>query len=193
MIIISQEGSFLNPLQTSGPCTECRAWSARMRLASEVLTSHVLNQEASLGVAGEPSRTREDVLASREQIDLWPDQALPSGRVCAPTGPAYGCGEPLSAWYLSGCWNACLALNISFIRPIIRDTPLSSGQGFIRLLLLHMLNSKELIKRASCPIGPCVHMLTLCDPVGCSLQAPRSMGFPRQECWRGLPCPRPVD
>ena len=37
---------------------------------------------------------------------------------------------------------------------------------------------------------PC---LTLCDPVDCSCQAPLSMGFSRQEYWRGLPCPPPGD
>ena len=37
---------------------------------------------------------------------------------------------------------------------------------------------------------PC---LTLCDPVDCSCQAPLSMGFSRQEHWRGLPCLPPGD
>ena len=32
-----------------------------------------------------------------------------------------------------------------------------------------------------------------CDPVGHSLPAPLSMGFPRQEYWSGLPCPPPGD
>ena len=31
--------------------------------------------------------------------------------------------------------------------------------------------------------------LTLCDPMDCSLQAPLSMGFSRQEYWNGLPFP----
>ena len=31
--------------------------------------------------------------------------------------------------------------------------------------------------------------LTLCDPMDCSLQAPLSMGFSRQEYWSGLLCP----
>ena len=37
--------------------------------------------------------------------------------------------------------------------------------------------------------------LTLCDPVDpkVALQAPLSMGSPRQECWRGLPFPSPGD
>ena len=33
----------------------------------------------------------------------------------------------------------------------------------------------------------CVQLF--CDPRDCSLQAPLSMGFPRQEYWSGLPCP----
>ena len=30
---------------------------------------------------------------------------------------------------------------------------------------------------------------TLCDPMDCSLQAPLSIGFSRQEYWSRLPCP----
>ena len=40
---------------------------------------------------------------------------------------------------------------------------------------------------------PAQSCLTLCDPMDCSLQAPLSMGFSRQEYWRGLPCPPPGD
>ena len=32
---------------------------------------------------------------------------------------------------------------------------------------------------------------TLCNPMDCSCQVPLSMGFSRQECWRGLPFPSP--
>ena len=45
----------------------------------------------------------------------------------------------------------------------------------------------------------CVHAQSLwpclppCHPVGCSPPAPLSMGFSRQECWSGLPCPTPGD
>ena len=38
----------------------------------------------------------------------------------------------------------------------------------------------------------CVHSqlcVTLCDPWMVALQAPLSMGFPRQEFWSGLPFP----
>ena len=35
--------------------------------------------------------------------------------------------------------------------------------------------------------------LTLCDPVDCSLQAPLSVDFSRQEYTSGLPCPSPGD
>ena len=34
---------------------------------------------------------------------------------------------------------------------------------------------------------------TLCDPWAAACQAPLSMGFSRQECWSGLPCPLPRD
>ena len=36
-------------------------------------------------------------------------------------------------------------------------------------------------------------MLTLCDPWAVALQAPLSMGFPRQEYWSGLLFPPPGD
>ena len=48
-------------------------------------------------------------------------------------------------------------------------------------------------------INTCASMLslqlcpTLCDPMDCSLPAPLSMGFSRQEYWSGLPCPPPGD
>ena len=35
--------------------------------------------------------------------------------------------------------------------------------------------------------------LTLCNPKDCSLQAPLSMGFSKQEDWNGLSCPPPGD
>ena len=35
--------------------------------------------------------------------------------------------------------------------------------------------------------------LTLSDPMGCSLPAPPSMGFSRQEYWSGVPLPSPTD
>ena len=35
--------------------------------------------------------------------------------------------------------------------------------------------------------------LTLCEPVTVTLQAPLSMGFPRQEYWSGLLFPSPGD
>ena len=43
----------------------------------------------------------------------------------------------------------------------------------------------EVYSLQSCP--------TLCDPMNCSLQAPLSMGFSRQEYWGGLPFPSPGD
>ena len=46
----------------------------------------------------------------------------------------------------------------------------------------HCMCAKSL---QSCP--------TLCNPMDCSLQAPLSMGFSRQEYRSGLPCPPPGD
>ena len=48
-----------------------------------------------------------------------------------------------------------------------------------------MTSESESEVAQSCP--------TLCDPMDCSLQAPRSMGFSRQEYWSGLPFPSPGD
>ena len=45
-------------------------------------------------------------------------------------------------------------------------------------------------------LGTCLCVqscLTLCDPWTVARQAPRSMGFSRQEYWSGLPCPPPRD
>ena len=55
-----------------------------------------------------------------------------------------------------------------------------------------------------CPAGACAPLLvavdsvaqsslTLCDPMGCGPPGSLSMGFPRQECWSGLPFPPPGD
>ena len=38
----------------------------------------------------------------------------------------------------------------------------------------------------------CSHSV-VSDPATVARQAPPSMGFPRQECWSGLPCPPPGD
>ena len=46
--------------------------------------------------------------------------------------------------------------------------------------LCPFLKVKVLVTQ-SCP--------TLCNPMDCSLPTPLSMGFPRQECWSGLPFP----
>ena len=35
-------------------------------------------------------------------------------------------------------------------------------------------------------------LATLCSPMGSSLPAPLSMGFPRQEYWSRLPIPSPI-
>ena len=35
--------------------------------------------------------------------------------------------------------------------------------------------------------------LTLCDPMDCSPSGSSVLGFSRQDCWSGLPCPSPGD
>ena len=55
-----------------------------------------------------------------------------------------------------------------------------------RLFIVTLLESKVKVKvTQSCP--------TLRDPMDCSLPAPPSMGFSRQEYWSGLPFPSPGD
>ena len=50
------------------------------------------------------------------------------------------------------------------------------------------------LKRSCLHAQPLQSCLALCDPMNCSPpQAPLSMGFSRQEYWRGLPCPPPGD
>ena len=44
-----------------------------------------------------------------------------------------------------------------------------------------------------CEVKVSQSCLTLCDLMGCSPQAPLSMGFSRQEYWSGLPGPLPGD
>ena len=46
-------------------------------------------------------------------------------------------------------------------------------------------NQNQIVISQSCP--------TLCNPRTVAHQAPLSMGFSRQECWSGLPCPPPGD
>ena len=47
------------------------------------------------------------------------------------------------------------------------------------------VKNTEVLVTQSCP--------TLCDPGGCSRQAPLSVGFSRQEYWSRLPFPPPGD
>ena len=51
--------------------------------------------------------------------------------------------------------------------------------------MLWVYHESESEVAQSCP--------TLCNPMDCSLQAPPSMEFSRQEYWSGLPFPSPGD
>ena len=65
------------------------------------------------------------------------------------------------------------------------------GQGCVPSLLFDLRsnygggNEDKSEVAQSCP--------TLYDPIDCSLLAPLSMGFSRQEYWSGLPFPSPED
>ena len=58
----------------------------------------------------------------------------------------------------------------------------NAGVGCYFLLQCMKVKSESEVAH-SCP--------TLSDPMGCSLQAPPSMGFSRQEYWSGVPLPSP--
>ena len=62
------------------------------------------------------------------------------------------------------------------------------------ILIWSMINENRIIKGAkvSVQLSPVPQLRpTLFDPTDCSLQAPPSMGFSRQEYWSGLPLPSP--
>ena len=71
----------------------------------------------------------------------------------------------------------------------------------LNLCLLHLLHWQADFFITQQPgealINSCLHAkspqscLTLCDLWTLALQAPLSMGFSRQECWSGFPCPPP--
>ena len=70
----------------------------------------------------------------------------------------------------------------------------------LNLHLLHCQADSLPLSHLGSPMDFCVHVFVL-SHFGCvrpfgtlwtvALQAPLSMGFSRQECWSGLPCPPP--
>ena len=60
-----------------------------------------------------------------------------------------------------------------------------------KLILGMMMFSRDLSERYCCLVSK--SCLTLATPLTVALQAPLSMGFPRQEYWSGLPSPSPGD
>ena len=63
--------------------------------------------------------------------------------------------------------------------------PLSTDYGWLWVLRSSPKHTAATAKSLqSCP--------TLCDPIDSSHQAPPSLGFSRQEHWRGLPFPSPM-
>ena len=71
------------------------------------------------------------------------------------------------------------------------DTPSSSTVAELRALWVTS-SPHSLLTLTLCCCSVTKSCQTRCDPMGCSL-ALLSMGFPRQECWSGLPFPSPGD
>ena len=62
--------------------------------------------------------------------------------------------------------------------------------------MIHIVNIggiNEYVKICHCVCSVAQCCLALCDLMDCSLQAPLSMGLPRQEHWSGLPFSSPGD
>ena len=82
-------------------------------------------------------------------------------------------------------WRGALFLFLFFPMhgrlPRTQDTPAGSKR------------LKDALRKLELEVHACyvASRLTLRDPVGCSCQAPLSMGLSRRECWSGLPCPPP--
>ena len=77
-------------------------------------------------------------------------------------------------------------------------------QGTLKSLLQHHSSKASILRRSAFFIVQFSHpyittgksinrfsCVQLCNLMDCSHQAPLSMGFSRQEYWRGLPCPPP--
>ena len=77
------------------------------------------------------------------------------------------------------------------------DRQMTVSKVGIRAREIKLHPPPRVVLRTACGAHVChVHAqpcLTLCDPVDCTLQAPLSVGFLRQEHWSGSPCPPPGD
>ena len=63
-----------------------------------------------------------------------------------------------------------------------------------KIVVVGLLKARGVGLESLCACSVTKSCPTLCDPMDCSpRQAPRSMGFSRQEYWRGWPCPPPGD
>ena len=118
-----------------------------------------------------------------------------------PTPPKFDATVLMSSIQLISTSTVLIQSSITFFRP---GTPWAQDCVFTyksstwyridtQKLFHWMIWSPLLALACMCA---CLHAQscpTLCDPVDCSLQAPLSMGFSRQEYWSGLPFPSPGD
>ena len=68
--------------------------------------------------------------------------------------------------------------------------PSSSPPGYT-LLLLQVLLRSFILQQVFPALCVMLNHVRLCDPMVYSLQAPLSVGFPRQDYWSGFPFPSP--
>ena len=66
------------------------------------------------------------------------------------------------------------------------ETNVYKGETYVAVLVLHNTETQNTLGRFS-------HVQLFATPWTASHQAPLSVGFSKQEYWRGLPCPPPGD
>ena len=96
-------------------------------------------------------------------------------------------------------WAACLQVSVhagpgEVPHPSVHRPALECGHGGH----LSSLGAENTICNIYVYVCVCVQVsacsvVSLCDPIDCSPQAPLSMGFSRQEHWSGFPFPPPGD
>ena len=123
------------------------------------------------------------------------------------------CQASLSGFSLELCWahplptatKLILLLQILFFLMVHRDLSFLLNPEFLQgrdegsICLFHVpyiiLDRTEGFERsaAAAAAKSLQSCLTLSNPMDCSLQAPLSMGFSRQEYWSGVPLPSPFE
>ena len=108
--------------------------------------------------------------------------------LASPQGPLM---LPLTSWITSEALltqPAFCSVSLLLHRVITKLSAMRHRKPKIHSSRLHPFKNCQSLCAKVLQLSP-----TLCDPVDCSLPAPLSMGFPRQDYWSGLPCPPPGD